>query len=172
MTYFIVGVDPASRKTGVALVRWPDCTIDSLHVLHSKEKSAGDRIVDLQQQLDSLLLTTWRDRLSIVASIIERPDDAFGRNRHTTAFVLGRAFQALLTTLRQYTANKAFSCECAPSESSAALGLARNASKATRIAAAKQYFAQPTAEGDDDAWDAAAACVRLIAILKEEHYAV
>ena len=145
--------------------------MDSLHVLQSKKTNAGDRILDLQQQLDGLLFTTRRERRSIVATIIERPDDAFGRNRHTTAFVLGRAFQAFLTTLWLHTTNKLFTFECAPSESSAALGLARNASKATRIAAAKQYFAQPNADGDDDAWDAAAACVRLIAILKEERYA-
>lgn len=170
MQEILVGVDPATRTTGVSAMLWPECEIFTLMTICAKSnRDPLVRIDDIDERFGKFLcwLTTINGVL-IRAIAIEQPSDHFGQNRHTTSFLLGRVTDRLAQTAKQFAADMVF--EFTPSESSAALGLPRNAAKADRVVAAKQYFNSIVA-ASYDGWDAAAVCVPLIGKLKEEQYA-
>lgn len=166
----VIGIDPGTRKTGMTIVQWPE--INLLHTITISavvNRPLVDRIDKISRDLAGSLLH-WDVHHHIVAVGIECPTDHFGQNRHDTAFKLGRIMQQIVIDVRPWCRHIV---EIAPSESSSALGLARNASKSTRILAAQHYFgvSRAYAAQSPDSWDAAAVCVALIGKLKEESYA-
>jgi Holliday junction resolvasome RuvABC endonuclease subunit len=128
----IIGIDVASIKVGVAILNIGSFEPLVITTLAANAKApVADRLAHLQRGVEHLIFSTLVHRhipLAIVA--LEKPDDRFAADHHTTAFVLGRAYQHFWSFARHISVPV---YEVSPGESSEAVGCRqRNASKAVR----------------------------------------
>jgi len=128
----IIGIDVASIKVGVAVLVMGSFEPLVITTLTANAKApVTDRLAHLQRGVEHLIFSTLVHRhipLAIIA--LEKPDDRFADDYHTTAFVLGRAYQQFWAFARHISVPI---YEVSPGDSSEAVGCRqRNASKAAR----------------------------------------
>lgn len=142
-----VGFDPASFKLGVSAIRatdaqpirgWTSTLAVSGTVVPTRLTKLSVKIIDFLTQLESngYTILFFAMENPAMGNIVKRGKDGkIVRNRHDTAFTLGRAFEMTWRACESYSARTQRSIsiyEVRPADSSLAVGVRATSSKVDR----------------------------------------
>lgn len=126
-----LGLDPGTHTVGLCVLPFHDeLPVRLVAIPGGPDRDEDTRLVQIVLGVAQIVMAVQRGGHHIIAIGVERPSDRFEGDRHDVSFMLGRAFDRLVTFGRRILHVPTY--ELLPAECSQAIGCARGASKPTR----------------------------------------